>query len=266
MKKLPFLLFLFTAVIALPLESGLHPRMIAVAGGSFTMGSTESIYRQDEKIHQVNVRSFFLSETEVTQDLYQAVMGTNPSYFKGGDNPVEMVTWYDAVKFCNALSEMNGLTPAYFIDGDNVVWNRDAKGYRLPTEAEWEYAARGGQNGYLGELSQSFYAGGENAADLAWYVANSGRRSQPVRGKLPNQLGFYDMSGNVWEWCWDWFDVYPDGFTANPQGPDSGRLKYKVFRGGSWINRLGEIRITYRRGDPPANKAHSVGIRLAQNW
>jgi formylglycine-generating enzyme required for sulfatase activity len=239
--------------------------MIAVAGGTFWMGSNEGSFRQNERVHEVRLPSFFISETEVTQDLWQAVMGTNPSIFKGPDNPVENVSWYDAVRFCNALSELCGLAPAYTIEGETVTWNRQAKGYRLPTEAEWEYAARGGQSGATGDpLSIAAYSGGATAMEIAWYGGNAGKRTQPVKGKAPNELGLYDMSGNVWEWCWDWFGDYPTDYAYNPAGPDTGFKR--VYRGGSWFNAANQLRVTFRICDPPASKAKSLGFRLAQNW
>jgi formylglycine-generating enzyme required for sulfatase activity len=259
-----FPLFVLAAVCAVSLENSQYPRMIAVAGGTFVMGSSEGSFRQNERVHEVSLRSFFISETEVTQELYQAVMNQNPSQFKGNEYPVESVSWFDAVKFCNALSEQCGLASVYTIDGDAVTWNREARGFRLPTEAEWEYAARGGQSGSLGELSKAGYAGGLTAGDVGWYGVNSGRRTQPVRKKLPNELGIYDMSGNVWEWCWDWFGDYPSAPVYDPEGPSTGRNR--VFRGGAFVNPVNQLRISFRIGNPPSSKANSVGFRIAQNW
>jgi formylglycine-generating enzyme required for sulfatase activity len=238
--------------------------MIAVAGGTFVMGSSEGAFKQTERVHEVSLRSFFISETEVTQELYQAVMNQNPSQFKGNEYPVENVSWFDAVKFCNALSEQYGLAPVYTIDGDTVTWNRESRGFRLPTEAEWEYAARGGPGGSLGELSKAGYAGSLTAGDVAWYGTNSNRRTQPVRKKLPNELGIYDMSGNVWEWCWDWYGDYPSDPAYNPEGPSTGRNR--VFRGGAFMNPVNQLRVSFRVGNPPSSKANSVGFRIAQNW
>ncbi|MDR1507028.1 MAG: formylglycine-generating enzyme family protein [Treponema sp.] len=263
-KRILFFLLILIAAGVFSQENGPHPKMIAVPGGTFMMGSNEGAYRQNERVHEVSLRSFFVSETEVTQELYQAVMKENPSQFKGNDYPVENISWFDAVKFCNALSEESGLPPAYVINGDSVTWNRESAGYRLPTEAEWEYAARGGQNGFLGELGKAGYAGSLVPGDVAWYSANSGRRTQPVKKKLPNELGIYDMSGNVLEWCWDWFDDYPSGPVYDPDGAAAGR--HKVFRGGAFVNMVNQIRISFRVGNPPSTKANSVGFRLARNW
>jgi formylglycine-generating enzyme required for sulfatase activity len=263
-KKIALLICALTTVFAAALDNSLYPRMIAVAGGTFLMGSSEGAFRQTERVHEVSLRSFFISETEITQELYQAVMNQNPSQFKGNENPVESVSWFDAVKFCNALSEQYGLAPAYTIDGDTVTWNTESRGFRLPTEAEWEYAARGGQSGSLGELGKAGYAGGLTAGDVGWYGANSGRRTQPVRKKLPNELGIYDMSGNVWEWCWDWYGDYPADSVYNPEGLSSGRNR--VFRGGAFFNPVNQLRVSFRVGNPPSSKANSVGFRIAQNW
>jgi formylglycine-generating enzyme required for sulfatase activity len=250
--------------------------MIAVAAGTFLMGSNAAVDRQNERVHEVTVRPFFISEAEVTQELYEAVMKENPSYAtaKGADFPINMVTWFDAVRFCNALSEQTGLSPAYTINGDTVVWNRESEGYRLPTEAEWEYAARGGPYGAQNEaVSGAVYSGlayqSERAADLkpgdvAWYNANSGKRAQPVRKKLPNELGLYDMSGNVMEWCWDWLDDYPRDPVHDPSGAPAGRNR--ILRGGSFTTQDTLIKVTKRHSETPATKAYSIGFRVAQNW
>jgi formylglycine-generating enzyme required for sulfatase activity len=265
LKKCVFLsLCIQSAVLAFSLEPAAAPfNMIRISGGSFFMGSNEGAFRSNERVHEVTVNSFLIGETEVTQELYSAVMNQTPSSFKGSNLPVESVTWFDAVRFCNALSELNGLSPAYTIEGEKVTWDRDSKGFRLPTEAEWEYAARGGQDG--GEiLEKAGYAGGSAAGDISWYSGNSSRRAQPVKGKNPNQLGIYDMSGNVWEWCWDWYDNYPADPVFDPLGPEKGRNR--VFRGGAWVTPVNQLRVSFRVGNPPDSKANSVGFRIAQNW
>ncbi|MDR1929956.1 MAG: formylglycine-generating enzyme family protein [Treponema sp.] len=252
-------------VLALSLEPAkFFPKMIHINGGSFYRGSNEGAFRVNERVHEATVKPFLLSETEVTQDLYAAVMNHNPSYFKGAELPVESVSWFDAVLFCNSLSELNGLKPAYTVEGETVTWDRDSKGFRLPTEAEWEYAARGGQNAGGEILEKAGYSGGSAAADLGWYSANANRRPQPVKTKLPNQLGLYDMSGNVWEWCWDWYDDYPAEPIYDPVGSPQGRNR--VFRGGAWVTPVNQLRVTFRVGNPPSSKAYSVGFRIAQNW
>lgn len=276
-KAAVVLLCIAAAVRAVPLEYVQYPRMIAVAAETFQMGSNEAIDRQNERVHEVTVKPFFISETEVTQELYEAVMKENPSYAnaKGPDFPVNMVTWFDAVRFCNALSEQTGLPPAYTITGDTVIWDRESRGYRLPTEAEWEYAARGGPYGATGDaISAATYAGlkyqNERSAgslkvgEVAWYNGNSGKRAQPVRKKLPNELGLYDMSGNVMEWCWDWLEDYSKEPVYDPEGALSGRKR--VCRGGSFTTQDTLVKVTKRHSESPMLKAHSIGFRLAQTW
>ena len=193
----------------------LADNMVYVQGGTFTMGATSeqgSDADDDEKpAHSVTLSSYYIGKTEVTQELWQAVMGNNPSEFKEDRKPVEMVTWDDCQAF---ISKLNSLT---------------GKKFRLPTEAEWEFAARGGikSKGYK-------YSGSNTLADVAWYSDNSGRTTHEVGTKNPNELGLYDMSGNVYEWCSDWFgyDYYGSSPSNNPTGPSSGTLR--VNRGGGW--------------------------------
>lgn len=242
------------------------PAMVFVEGGTFWQGSKEAPYSSNERAHRTTLSSFYISQTEVTQELWTAVMGTNPSRFSGKDRPVENVSWLDAVKFCNALSERHGYTPAYTISGSTVEWNREANGYRLPTEAEWEYAARGGIKGAITEepLTRSPYSGGFEINQIAWYDANSGKASKPVATKAPNELGIYDMSGNVWEWCWDWYSEYPSGEVTNPTGPEK-PTGYRVLRGGAWFTPAKLTRATYRYWNTPTFKSNSVGFRIARN-
>jgi formylglycine-generating enzyme required for sulfatase activity len=241
------------------------PGMIRVEGGTFLMGSTEEAYKANERVHEVTLSSFFIAETEVTQAFWKAVMGNNPSRFAGDERPVDSVSWFDAVRFCNALSEKEGLAPAYVISGNTVSWDTSAGGYRLPTEAEWEYAARGGILGALSPeaLGRAFYSGGEDPEALGWFNTNSGKTSHPVKSKAPNELGLYDMSGNVWEWCWDYFGEYPQGPATDPAGlAEGGR---RVLRGGAWFTPVNLLRVTNRYWNAPAFKTNSVGFRLARN-
>ena len=244
----------------------LRESMVMVEGGTFLNGSAEQPYAATEHVHQVTVSSFMIASTETTQAVWREVMGSNPSSFKGDTRPVEKVSWMDAVRFCNALSEKEGLQKAYDIEGSSVSWKREADGYRLPTEAEWEYAARGGRYGALSPepLKKVPYAGGTDPDAVAWYEENSMKTTRPVAGKAANQLGLYDMSGNVWEWCWDWYGEYPRSAVTDPDGVQqpSGQ---KVMRGGAWFTPAHLLRVTYRYWNAPTFKVNSVGFRLARN-
>ncbi|MCF7912546.1 MAG: formylglycine-generating enzyme family protein [Candidatus Cloacimonetes bacterium] len=234
--------------------------VVFVEGGSFQMGSNDG--EDDEKpVHQVTVNNFYIGKYEVTQGLYVAIMGTNPSHFNraGREAPVETVSWNDAVNFCNKLSEMDGLEKCYSGSGNSVKCDFNANGYRLPTEAEWEYAARGGNssNGYT-------YSGSNDLNLVGWY-GNSNSMTHNVGEKKPNELGIYDMSGNVWEWCWDWYDAdyyitFPDD---NPKGPGSG--SNRVLRGGSWYIIASYCRVANRYDYSPSNTPNYLGFRLVRS-
>ncbi|HPE21019.1 MAG TPA: SUMF1/EgtB/PvdO family nonheme iron enzyme, partial [Candidatus Mcinerneyibacteriales bacterium] len=231
--------------------------MVKITGGTFRMGSNEN---SDEKpIHSVTVDSFWMGKFEVTQKEWQSVMGTNPSNFKGEDLPVENVSWYDTVKFCNKLSEQDGYDPVYTINGTQVTCDFTKNGYRLPTEAEWEYVARGGNQsrGYT-------YAGSNSAGTVAWYWDNSGKKTHPVGTKQPNELGLYDMSGNVWEWCWDRYDgnYYAQSPSKNPKGKSEG--SYRVLRGGSWRFEEEYLQTTKRNYGDSSNTNNHRGFRLVR--
>jgi formylglycine-generating enzyme len=186
------------------------------------------------------------------------IMGKNPSDPDrgiGDNHPVNQVSWYDAMAFCNELSKREGRTPAYSINGSNVTWNQQANGYRLPTEAEWEFAAGGGNhsNGYK-------YAGSNNIDEVAWYDGNSGGKTQPVATKKSNELGIYDMSGNVREWCWDWYGDYSSNSQTNPTGPASGSSRVK--RGGSWLYNASTCLLTSRDYYSPSYSYNGLGFRV----
>ena len=226
--------------------NGVSFKMIKVEGGTFRMGSNDSEAYSDEKpVHSVTLSDYYIGETEVTQELWEAVMGSNPSRFKGSKKPVEMVSWNDCQKFIKKLNELTG------------------KNFRLPTEAEWEYAARGGNKskGYK-------YSGSNNIDDVAWYDENAcdvGDSSpdygtHPVGAKTPNELGLYDMTGNVWEWCSDWYGGYSSSSQTNPTGPTSG--SYRVERGGSWILDARNCRVAIRGRNTPDDRYYSLGLRL----
>ena len=240
--------------------------MAFVEGGSFDMGDHFNEGGAEElPVHEVTLNSFYFGQYEVTQGEYAAVMGSNPSYFINiGENaPVEQVTWYNTVEYCNALSIQEELTPCY----DLSDWSCDfsANGYRLPTEAEWEYASRGGLNW----TDNYRYSGTtDNLGDYAWYTSNSGGHTHEVGTKAPNQLDIYDMSGNVDEWCNDWYLVsyYGSSPASNPTGPDnsgSGR----VFRDSNWW-RGDAIRCRVaRRGDGlPVSSGASLGFRILRAY
>lgn len=217
--------------------------MVYVKGGCYQMGDTFGDGDSDEKpVHEVCVDSFYIGKFEVTQGQWQAVMGNNPSSFKScGDNcPVENVSWNDAQEFINKLNSRSG-----------------GGKYRLPTEAEWEYAARSGGK-------REKYSGGDDVDSVAWYTSNSGSKTHTVGTKAPNGLGIYDMSGNVWEWCQDWYGekYYGDSPRNNPTGASSGT--YRDLRGGSWFSNAGYARSANRRGLNPDNGYNFDGFRLAR--
>ena len=216
--------------------------MVYVSGGTFTMGATSEqgsdAYDWEKPAHSVTLSGYYIGKYEVTQELWKAVMGSNPSYYKGDNLPVERVSWNDVQEFLRKLNAMTG------------------KRYRLPTEAEWEFAARGGNSsrGYK-------YSGGNSLGSVAWYYDNSGSRTHAVGTKSPNELGIYDMSGNVLEWCQDWWGSYSSSSQRNPKGPNSG--SDRVDRGGSWLNDARLCRVSNRGGNTPDDRNFSLGFRLA---
>jgi formylglycine-generating enzyme required for sulfatase activity len=221
-------------------------KLVLIPAGEFLMGSPDSdgTADDDEKPqHRVRItRPFYLGVTELTQEQYEQVMGSTPSGFQGDPKrPVEKVSWHDAVEFCRRLSQKEG------------------KEYRLPTEAEWEYACRAG--------STTGWCFGDNESELgqyAWYSGNSGRGTHPVGQKKPNAWGLYDMHGNVWEWCADWYgkDYYRTSPLDDPKGPDSGGDR--VLRGGSWVSNARSARSASRTTLTPGNRLNLVGFRLAR--
>jgi formylglycine-generating enzyme required for sulfatase activity len=245
------------------------PGFVFVEGGTFQMGSNNGS-DNEKPVHTVTITGFYMGKYEVTQKEWTAVMGSNPSRFKGDNLPVERVSWFDAVEYCNRLSERERLTPAYTISGlennRTVRWNRNANGYRLPTEAEWEYAARGG-NGSPGNY---IYAGSNTVDEVAWYSGNSGESTQDVGTRKPNGLGLYDMSGNVKEWCWDWYDAnyYRNSPQNDPIGPGArpSSESHRVVRGGGWYFSAGGSNAAYRDHDYPGGQGgFTLGFRVARN-
>ncbi len=246
--------------------------MVLISGGTFTMGSPENEAERDtdEVQHEVTVSDFYIARTELTQEEYQAVMGNNPSENQGGNLPVENITWYDAIEYCNALSEAEGLTPCYTVTDSTVVWDRSADGYRLPTEAEWEYAARANTETpfHFGD-----YVYDENANCYNAYGYNNNASGSWVNGYIshtvdvtdyePNAYGLYNIHGNAAEWVWDWYGAYNIQETEDPTGPEPGN--YKIARGGGWNDFPKHIRSAYRSAYPADAPLYSIGMRLVRN-
>jgi formylglycine-generating enzyme required for sulfatase activity len=237
------------------------PAMSRVGPGEFLMGSPPYERGRDEveDRHQVTLtRPFLISVTEITQAQWYEIMGTRPAWFEGSDRPVEKVDWFDAVRFCNALSQAEGLTPAYRIGRGQVSWNRDADGYRLPTAAEWEYACRAG--------STTRYAAGDDPGRLqtvGWFGGSPGDGTRAVGRLEPNAWGLYDMHGNVWEWVWDWSGDYPPSFARDPAGPADGRSR--VIRGGAFDSPASSCRSAKHNAADPELNAPIIGFRVARN-
>ncbi|MCL1928313.1 MAG: formylglycine-generating enzyme family protein [Treponema sp.] len=271
--------------------------MVLVRAGSFQMGKYlgTGSYTDETNTHTVTLtEDFYMYKYPVTQEMYQAVMGTNPSYFTtangrppntgetDGRRPVEQVSWYDALVFCNRLSMMEGLTPAYQMQKDDLSgtstnpadWGAvpsssgDARwdavtmvagstGYRLPTEAQWEYAAKGGH------IAQQYdFAGSDNVDNVAWYGSNSNSKTHEVMKKAANALGLFDMSGNVFEWCWDWYGTYSSGAQTDPTGASSG--SFRVVRGGYWGSAAVLCRSADRHYYYPDSRNYGIGFRLVR--
>jgi formylglycine-generating enzyme required for sulfatase activity len=309
-----FMLFFAISTMRLAAQSAAEvPELLPVPGGIFLMGCTQEqhqaildsgypdgcqtaepfYFSKETPVHRVELPSFELGKYELSQRQWLALMSDLTSsgtpFFEhcGLDCPIEQVSWYDALVYCNRLSVQQGFVPCYYVDtayteiygqvstdtwhlpnSGAVYWLSNANGYRLPTEAEWEYAARGGL------LSQGHpYAGGSDLDSLAWYGGNSdalyrsnlnGKGTQPVGLKQPNELGFYDMSGNVWEWCWDWFSAtyYRQSPPDAPRGPETGTTR--VVRGGAWPNEAVLARLATRNVGMPSYRFALLGFRLAR--
>ena len=234
--------------------------MIKVESGTFWMGSEEG-ESNEKPVHKVKLSAFMIGQYPVTQALWAEVMNdtamASPARFQGDARPVEQVSWEDAILFCNKLSKIKNQPPAYDDEGNHLDEDGNptndmtkVKGFRLPTEAEWEYAAIGGHLAKVKDnihLSEYQYAGSNNINDVAWYDDNSNLETKDVGLKMPNQLGLFEMSGNVWEWCWDWHDDYQrcqnKDVVENPLGGDG---IARVSRGGSWINSSRSCRVSFR--------------------
>ena len=237
--------------------------MVAIPAGWFEMGSAKGA-SNETPTHRVWVDSFLMDKYEVNQEQYTKLVGVNPSSFKGADKPVDTVTWTDAVLYCNLRSKAEDLEACYQEKDETWQCNFTANGYRLPTEAEWEYACRTGMEG-------EYYFGSDPRAlkKHAWYADNSSRKTHDVGQREPNPWGLYDMYGNVAEWC---NDVYSESYykkspSKDPRGPEQGEIK--VFRGGGWQDRVGSLRSSWRAGENcsfvDACITDSMGFRCARN-
>ena len=278
LRTLAMLLPVFSLASA---ESTVFSRdsLILIPGGAFLMGSpdTERQRQEDETQHEVTVSAFYIDPFEVRQSDYERIMGTNPSYFVGADLPVENVTWFDAVTYCNKLSENAGLTPVYTVDGSTVTWDRSANGYRLLTEAEWEYAARAGtqtifydgnqvhSDQYNFEASYPFLIEENyvNHRDSSVVTSRYRGRTINVDELAPNAFGLYNMLGNVSEWCFDWYGTYDLENTTDPAGAVSGHLR--INRGGSYIDFGKHLRCAYRSATNPIDPDQNLGFRICRN-
>lgn len=294
-KALSILMSLFFVFLAASCSKKIDDGFVFVEGGVFTMGNNSvqlpsDYYKHQE--HQVEISSFFISPLEVTQKDFLEIMGFNPSYFQGDSDdvivseneiqemrPVEKVTWRDAVVFCNKLSILKEIKPYYYIEKDNkkitdpALWESDdeikceikSKGYRLLTEAEWEYAANGGNksSGFTG----AGYNSSEEAVQYGWIAENSKKRTHQVGILKSNELGIYDMSGNVWEWCWDWFDddfyESSEAVLKNAAGPSYGELK--SGRGSDWDETAEYSYNCVRGASSPDSATRFGGFRIGRN-
>ena len=220
--------------------------MVSVEGGTFTMGATEEhktdVANDEKPLHEVTLANFSIGRYEVTQAEWTAVMGQNPSKVQADNLPVTNVSWDDCQQFLQKLNEMTG------------------RKFRLPTEAEWEYAARGGK------LSKGTQYSGEQdrPKNVGWFVDNSNGETHPVGEKTPNELGLYDMSGNVWEWCEDWYVEYTDSARTNPVFTQQVNGEGRVDRGGAWNSKASTLRTSYRDSGQPGTRVSNIGFRIAE--
>ena len=271
MKKITFyptLLILLITLFAFK-NTLIETDLIQVKGGTFKMGSKNSdtsAELDEQKEHSVILNTFEISKFEVTVWEWKQFIKANkmkmpikPSWGWQDNYPINGITWNEAIAYCNWLSTKEKLQPCYSKKGPNFVCNFKANGYRLPTEAEWEFAAKGGTN------SKGFrYSGSDKLEDVAWYKAYSNGQPHTVGTKLPNELGIYDMSGNVWEWCWDWYnkDFYKLEKGDNPKGPEMGERR--TVRGGSWDSKSNYVRPANRISTIPSKTHEFYGFRIAR--
>lgn len=237
-----------------------YPRFdsVLVDAGTFIMGNNKGLDNESPE-HNVTIsKSFYISKFETTERLWSLVMNDTSKYDFNSRKPKSNVSWLDAVKFCNSISKMKGLDTCYIFQADSVIWDQTKFGWRLPSEAEWEFACRAGTKTEL--------SGNNIADDMVWYNGNSGFNKHTVGTKKANDLNIYDMHGNVWEWCWDWFseDSYSSSISLNPKGPNSGLRR--VLRGGAYSSGTSRIRSSNRTIDDGIDKIYStVGFRIVRN-
>lgn len=259
-------------------QTEINDGFVLVSGGTFLMGSPESeAWRgDDEQQHTVTVSDFYMSPYEVAQEDYEALTGNNPSSFEGSELPVDSISWVDAITYCNLMSEQAGLNPAYQIDGNEIFWNRSADGYRLPTEAEWEYACRAGTTtpfhtedsisseecNYWGNYPYMIEDNYFNQSNLETRPGTSRYETVPVDSFEPNSYGLYNMHGNVGEWVWDLYGAYGSSQQTNPAGADTGNLH--ISRGGGWNDFAKNVRSAYRATAQGGRGAYNVGVRLVR--
>jgi len=251
-------------ILPQPLTPHLSFNLVFIQGGSFRMGSDKATdpyaFEDEGPLHDVTVRDFYIGQYPVTQDVWLEIVGENPSFFRGDRRPVERVSWDDAQVFIQKLNARTGKSR-----------RPEGWAYRLPSEAEWEYAARGGIHTFAASPTgadggrRGAYSGGDQLKEVGWFADNSHSETKPVGLKAPNVLGLFDMSGNVWEWCEDdWHDDYegaPKDGTAWVDRPERG--SYRVLRGGSWLNTAQDCRSAYRGNWPPDDRVIRFGFRLA---
>ena len=261
----------FIVEIVDPLEGGADIEMVQISAGTFLMGSKlkpawevrmlapgelDTVYNLERPVHAVNLDGFKISKTEITQEQFKSVMGYNPSRFYGDFNlPVENASWEEAVEFCNGLSETTGLESCYDLKSWECDFNQN--GFRLPTEAEWEYACRAGTDTEWVNSPDSI-----GIVRTSWYGTDSTFVTHPVASKEPNDAGLYDMTGNVWEWCNDYIQMYYCNSQTNPTGPEVGF--YHARRGGSWASSAIDCRPATRIGGHPGRGNSATGFRIVR--